>query len=83
LRNYYKVSLKRFVDAVCRQAIEDSLLFGDQSPLKVFTPEFVMEMDDATVRAIFGDDAATIEKRKQLEKELAPWEEAVKILGEE
>jgi hypothetical protein len=83
LRSYYMVSIKRFVDNICRQAVEDGLLFGAKSPLKVLTPESVMGMSDTTVRSIFGDDTPPVETKKQLEDELARWEEAAKILSDE
>ncbi|KAK4442991.1 hypothetical protein QBC34DRAFT_479213 [Podospora aff. communis PSN243] len=81
LRSYYQVSIKRFVDAICRQAVEDGLLFGTKSPLKVLTPETVMAMSEPS---IFGDHTPPLEKKKKkLEDELARWEAAAKILADE
>jgi hypothetical protein len=56
LLSYYKVSRKRFVDAVCQQVIDHFLISGgsngdgrDRSPLQIFDPDLVMGLDDATL----------------------------------
>ncbi|KAF6812953.1 interferon-induced GTP-binding protein Mx1 [Colletotrichum plurivorum] len=45
LMSYYKVSRKRFVDVICQQVVFHLMLEGDGSPLKVFNPELIMNLD--------------------------------------
>lgn len=41
LKSYYKVARKRFVDAVCLQAVDHFLVSGKTSPLWIFSPHFI------------------------------------------
>jgi len=76
LQGYYKVSLQRFVDIICRQVVEHRLLHGKNSPLKVLTPKFVTAMDDDKLNMIAGEDALTRRERERLTAEIAGLEEA-------
>ncbi|KAK1992733.1 interferon-induced GTP-binding protein Mx1 [Colletotrichum falcatum] len=66
LRSYYKVARKRFVDVVLQQVIFHFLLDARDGPLKVFSPNLVMGLDDKQLRMIAGEDSATQEKREHL-----------------
>lgn len=57
LISYYKVSRKRFVDVICQQVVFHLLLEGDGSPLKVFNPELIMNLDTEQLEHIAGEDA--------------------------
>jgi hypothetical protein len=59
LSSYYKVSRKCFVDVVCRQVIGHFLLEGEGSPLKVFSPELIMDLGAEELEMIAGEDAGT------------------------
>ncbi|KAK2058891.1 interferon-induced GTP-binding protein Mx1 [Colletotrichum caudatum] len=66
LRSYYKVARKRFVDVVLQQAIFHFLLDARDGPLKIFSPDLVMGLDDRQLQMIAGEDSATREKREHL-----------------
>jgi hypothetical protein len=80
LTSYYKVARKRFVDAICRQVISHFLLDGDQSPLKVFSPDLVMGLDDNLLERIAGEDAATKDRRAVLQADMANLKAAMQVL---
>jgi hypothetical protein len=80
LVSYYKVSRKRFVDVICRQVIGHFLLDSDESPLKIFSPELVMGLDDDVLEMIAGEDAETKDRRATLETEIKSLEAAMKLL---
>jgi hypothetical protein len=80
LVSYYKVSRKRFVDAVCMQVIGHFLLDGEESPLRVFSPEMVMRLDDGQLEAIAGEDEDIKQRRDVLDGEIQSLEAALKVL---
>ena len=80
LKSYYKVARKRFVDVVCQQAIDDHLLNGEDSPLRILTPDMVAKMNDSQLDRIAGEDAATKRERKKLEDDIAGLKTALEVL---
>lgn len=62
LKSFYKVVRKRYVDAVCVQAIDYHLLSSRESPLRLFSPAYVGAMSDDELRGIAGE---TNESRKR------------------
>lgn len=80
LSSYYKVSRKRFVDVICRQVIGHFLLEGDESPLRIFSPELVMGLDTEKLEMIAGEDSETKNRRAMLESEVKSLEVAMKLL---
>lgn len=87
LLSYYKVSRKRFVDAICQQVIDHFLISGgsngdgrDRSPLQIFDPDLVMSLDDATLENVAGEDQGTRHQRDVLAAEIKNLEEAVQVL---
>jgi hypothetical protein len=87
LLSYYKVSRKRFVDAICQQVLDYHLLFGEEdgdrqqkSPLKVFDADLVMNLDDQKLESIAGEDPWTKQQRELLAAEIKNLTEATKIL---
>ncbi|KAF1842442.1 interferon-induced GTP-binding protein Mx2 [Cucurbitaria berberidis CBS 394.84] len=80
LSSYYKVSRKRFVDVICRQVIGHFLLEGEESPLRVFSPELVMGLEAEQLEMIAGEDAETKHRRAMLEAEIKNLETAMKLL---
>jgi hypothetical protein len=64
------VARKRFVDAICLQAVNHFLVSGKTSPLWVFSPHFIGKMSDAELYQIAGDKDETIRRRNMLETEL-------------
>ena len=80
LKSYYKVARKRFVDAICLQAVDHFLVSGKTSPLWIFCPHFIGKMSDAELNQIAGDEDETIRKRNMLETELGSLKAGEKIL---
>jgi hypothetical protein len=80
LKSYYKVARKRFVDAICLQAIDHFLVSGKTSPLWIFSPQFIGKMSDAELHQIAGDEDETIRRRNMLETELGSLRAGEKIL---
>ena len=80
LKSYYKVARKRFVDAVCLQAVDHFLVSSKTSPLWIFSPRFIGSMSDAELHQIAGDEDETIRRRDKLETELATLKDGEKIL---
>lgn len=80
LTSYYKVARKRFVNALCRQVISHFLLDGDQSPLRVFSPDLVMGLDDKLLEKIAGEDAERKDRRAILQADMANLEAAMQVL---
>ena len=80
LKSYYKVARKRFVDAVCLQAVDHFLVSGKTSPLWIFSPHFIGSMSDDELHQIAGDGDETIKRRHMLENELTGLKAGEKIL---
>lgn len=80
LKSYYKVARKRFVDNICQQAINHFLLDGNQSPVKVFTADWVAKLSDSRLSRIAGEDVVTLAARKRLETELEGLRKALEVL---
>lgn len=72
LRAYYEVAMARFIDNVGFQVVERHLL-GPKSPLKVFTPSFVLKMaedDPDLLKGIAGENEdKTAERNALIEEE--------------
>jgi hypothetical protein len=80
LRSYYIVSLKRLVDAVCRQAINHFLLRGPESPLQIIRPATIARLSDDQLNQIAGEDNPTKGRREHLQSEIFQLGYAVKEL---
>ncbi|RDA86294.1 hypothetical protein CP532_5661 [Ophiocordyceps camponoti-leonardi (nom. inval.)] len=78
LKTYYKIARQRFVDNMCLQVISDCLLDGEDSPMKVFSSEFVLGLDAGQLEMIAGEDEETKEQRQTLERRARSLEEALK-----
>ncbi|KAK8900814.1 hypothetical protein QC760_010578 [Botrytis cinerea] len=80
LKAYYKVSRKRFVDAVCLQAVDHFLISSKQGPLWLFSPQLIGNMTDSELRKIAGESDQTITRRDRLREEIANLNAGQKIL---
>jgi len=80
LRSYYKVARKRFVDNVCQQAIDEFLLNGAASPLKILCPTRVAELTDSQLEMIAGEDVKTRNRRQALGDDIGRLTAAMKVL---
>nr|POE78435.1 hypothetical protein CFP56_60667 [Quercus suber] len=80
LEAYYKLTIKTFVDNVCRQSTDYFLISGAQSPLKYFSPLFVSRLSPDELESIAGEASNLKSARAQLAKEIQSLTEAKKIL---
>ncbi len=80
LKSYYKVSRKRFVDVVCQQAVNHGLLRGAGGPLGIFTTDMVLGLTADQLDMIAAEDAPVKEVRARLDREIAGYEDALKVL---
>jgi hypothetical protein len=80
LEAYYKVARKRFVDAICLQAVDHFLISSRSGPLWLFSPQFVGGMSTSDLTQIAGesDDAAV--RRSRLVEEIANLKAGERIL---
>ena len=80
LFSYYEIARKRFVDNVCTQATGWFLVHGPESPLKLFSPEWVSDLDEGQLEDIAGEDLALKRMRAQLTKKISDLEAGRNIL---
>ncbi|KAL7620652.1 hypothetical protein AAE478_009647 [Parahypoxylon ruwenzoriense] len=80
LEAYYEIARSRFVDEIYQQVVNHFLLDGEESALRVFTPERVMSMSDEQLARIAGEDPVTKRARDKLEREIASLEKATALL---
>ncbi|KAK2036410.1 dynamin family protein [Colletotrichum somersetense] len=80
LEAYYKVAYKRFVDNVFSQAVHYKLLSGPESPLQLFSDQWVLSLDPEKLLALVGETRRTGERRERLKKEIQDLEFAMEIL---
>ncbi|KAK0710524.1 putative dynamin [Apiosordaria backusii] len=80
LRAYYKVASKRFVDYVYYLAVDHSLLSGPDSPLLLFSENWVLGLDDRKLANIAAENHQTSDMRAKLEKKVQDLKEAIEIL---
>jgi hypothetical protein len=80
LKSYYQVAWKRVVDVICMQAAEHYLISGPETPLKLFSPAFVVNMTSEQLEEIAGEDPSQKRRRTQLSKEIEDLEKGKKIL---
>jgi hypothetical protein len=87
LFSYYKVAAKRFVDNICQQCVDRFLLSGgftgdqeSKSPVKLFDADLVLNLEDATLEAIAGEDQSVKQQRENVTAEIKKLEKAMRIL---
>ncbi|KAI1503956.1 P-loop containing nucleoside triphosphate hydrolase protein [Biscogniauxia marginata] len=80
LKSYYKVSQKRFVDVVCQQAVNYFLLSGKHSPLKIFSTEMVLNLNEDQLAMIAAEDFPVKVQREKLDRDIENFEAALKVL---
>ncbi|KAK8108203.1 uncharacterized protein PG998_010216 [Apiospora kogelbergensis] len=80
LISYYQMSRKRFVDVVCQQVVMHFLLEGEESPLQILGPDFVMGLDADQLESIAGEEPESKRQRQSLERQKEKWEAALKVV---
>ncbi|KAI1083554.1 P-loop containing nucleoside triphosphate hydrolase protein [Whalleya microplaca] len=80
LKSYYKVSRKRFVDTVCQQAVNHFLLYGKDSPLRIFSTQMVSNLNEEQLDIIAAEDTPVKIRREKLARDIENYKEAMKVL---
>ncbi|KAI5456958.1 P-loop containing nucleoside triphosphate hydrolase protein [Mariannaea sp. PMI_226] len=80
LRAYYRLALDRFIDNIFQLAVDYSLLHGPKSPLKVFTHEWVINLEPEQLERIVGETKSAKKRRSRLAKKIDDLSNALKIL---
>ncbi|KAI0161608.1 P-loop containing nucleoside triphosphate hydrolase protein [Hypoxylon sp. FL1284] len=80
LKSYYKVSRKRFVDVVCQQVINYHLLRGEGNPLKIFSTQMVLGLNEDQLDMIAAEDAPVKLRREKLGRDIKSFTSALRVL---
>ena len=80
LKSYYKVARKRFADNVCMQGTDYHLITGPDTPLRVLSSEFVVDLSAEQLESVAGEDTTSIRRRKTIEREIESLTEGRRIL---
>lgn len=80
LQAYHNVPLKRVIDNVYMQVVDDQLLTGPGSPLGALSPEWVLRLSSERLGVIAGGEPAIGARRTALMKKIDDLEAAVAIL---
>lgn len=78
VKSYYKVAMKRFLDNVVIQVIERHIL-GPKSPLRLFSSDFVDDLEDEQVKFIAAESSSTSMARSDLTTKLDRLKKALDI----
>ncbi|RDW63442.1 hypothetical protein BP6252_10987 [Coleophoma cylindrospora] len=80
LRAYYSLALDRFIDNVFQLAVDYHLLHGPSSPLKVFTQEWVINLEPEELEKIVGETRSAKKRRSKLAKKIEDLYNALKVV---
>lgn len=78
VKSYYKVAMKRFLDNVIIQVVERHVL-GPNTPLRLFSSEFVDDLEDDQVKFIATESSSTSLARSDLTTKLEQLQKALDI----
>ena len=81
LRSYYKVARKRFVDCVRMQVSDFFLVTGPDTPLTLFSPNFIAAMLPEQLEDVASEEPKVKNQRAKLEKAIKQLEEGNRILA--
>lgn len=80
LYSYYTLALDRFIDNVFQLAVDHYLLQGPSSPLKVFTQDWIIDLEPPELEQIAGESKATKKRRAKLTRKIEDFSRGLKIL---
>lgn len=80
LHAYYHLALDRFIDNVFQLAVDYYLLHGPSSPVKVFTQDWVINLESEQLERIVGETKSAKKRRSKLAKKIEDLSNALKIL---
>ena len=78
VKSYYKVAMKRFLDNVIIQVVERHIL-GPNTPLRLFSSDFVDDLEDDEVKFIAAESSTTSMTRSDLTMKLRRLQKALDI----
>ncbi|KAL1885821.1 hypothetical protein Plec18167_001317 [Paecilomyces lecythidis] len=76
LESYYKVARKRFVDNICMQAVDYSLVTGPNTPVQLFSSSLVTSFTKEQLDEIAGEETTLKHRRRQLAKQIEDLKQA-------
>lgn len=80
LKSYYHIARERFVDCTFKQAAGHYLVFGSDTPLRLFSPKLVSGLTETQLEDIAGEDANIKRRRMALMKQVEDLENGKKVL---
>lgn len=80
LKSYYEITRDRFIDNIYHQVVGHSLLFGSNSPLRLFCDKWVLSLELEKLDVIAGESFQTRVQRERLTKTIDDLNEATAIL---
>ncbi|KAL6826006.1 P-loop containing nucleoside triphosphate hydrolase protein [Trichoderma sp. SZMC 28015] len=80
LHAYYSLAADRFIDNVFQLAVDYCLLRGPSSPLKVFTQDWVINLEAEQLEQIVGETKSAKKRRQACAKKIVDLTNALKIL---
>ncbi|KAI0802764.1 interferon-induced GTP-binding protein Mx2 [Xylaria sp. FL0064] len=80
LSSYYEIARQRFVDVVYQQAVNHYLLRGDKSPLRIFSTEMVLGLNEDQLDIIAAEDSPVKQRREKLDRDMKNLTKALKVL---
>lgn len=80
LRAYYRIAAKRFQDNLYMQAVNHCLVNGEETPLGVFSQEWVIGLGAGELDGLVGDSHGEKAQRREIEDKKGRFEKAIKIL---
>lgn len=80
LHAYYSLAADRFIDNVFQLAVDYCLLRGPSSPLKVFTQDWVINLEAEQLEQIVGETRSVKKRRQGYTKKIVDLTNALKIL---
>ncbi|OAA56880.1 interferon-induced GTP-binding protein Mx2 [Cordyceps fumosorosea ARSEF 2679] len=80
IKAYYQVARDRFIDNVYRQVVTHFLVSGEDSPLRLFSEKWVLDLKTEKLEAIAGESHHARQQREALIKRIQDLTDAVEIL---
>jgi len=80
LRAYYSLALDRFIDNIFQLAVDYHLLHGPSSPLRVFRPDWVIDLEPDHLERIIGETKAAKKRRSKIMRKIEDLSNALRIL---
>ena len=78
---YYQVAKERFVDTVCMQGGDYHLVTGSDSPLRVFSADWVTGLTKEQLDFVAGEEMTSRRKRHTLKQEIEALKRGKKLLS--